>query len=86
MSVAGVSALKGLGDRTSSAGLRAIFKARKAVEKGQGSCAFVNMRPPVQRVFEIVNALSDFSVFRSYEEMDNYLDAMQRQVLEGGGH
>ena len=66
----------------SSAGLRVIFKAQKAMTKRQGHCAFINMPPQIQRVFEIVNALPDFSVFASYDEMDDYLDAMQRQVLD----
>lgn len=69
----------------SSAGLRVIFKAQKGLAKRQGSCAFVNMQPQIQRVFEIVNAVPDFSIFASYDEMDDYLDAMQRQALEEQG-
>lgn len=69
----------------SSAGLRIIFKTQKALAKRQGNCAFINMQPQIRRVFEIVNALPDFSVFASYEEMDDYLDAMQRQAREEQG-
>jgi len=66
----------------SSAGLRVIFKAQKVLKTRHGSCALVNMQPQIRRVFEIVNALPDLTVFASYEEMDEYLSAMQRQVLE----
>jgi anti-sigma B factor antagonist len=42
----------------------------------------VNMQPAVQKVFDIVRALPLKSVFRSIEELDEYLDAMQRKARE----
>jgi anti-anti-sigma factor len=61
----------------SSAGLRSVFKARKAMEARQGSVLLVNVQPSVQKVFDIVKALPSQSVFKSISELDQYLDYMQ---------
>jgi len=66
-----------------SAGLRVLLSARKALSDRGGSVAFVNMQPQIQRVAEIVKALPDLRIFASVKEMDSYLAAMQRKVLEG---
>jgi len=47
-----------------------------------GEVLIVNMQPAVQKVFDIVKALPLKSVFRSIEELDDYLDAMQRKARE----
>jgi anti-sigma B factor antagonist len=66
----------------SSAGLRAIFRAQKAMHAANGEVLMVNMKPAVQKVFDIVKALPLKSVFRSVEELDEYLDAMQSKVRD----
>jgi anti-anti-sigma factor len=63
----------------SSAGLRSVFKARKAMEARSGALLLVNVRPHVQKVFDIVKALPSQSVFKSVAELDEYLDYMQRK-------
>jgi anti-anti-sigma factor len=65
----------------SSAGIRVILIANKAMKKKNGKAMFTNMQPQIKKVFEIVNALPNQQVFSSVEEMDIYLDAMQKQVL-----
>lgn len=72
----------------SSAGLRVIFKTRKAVEGNGGETIMVNLQPQVKKVFDIIDALPDVAVFSSYEEMDEYLDVMQQREIDkqkGGG-
>lgn len=64
----------------SSAGLREIFKAQKAQKAVQGKLAFMRLRPQIRKVFDIVNALPSMSIFASLQEMDDYLDTMQKQV------
>ena len=64
----------------SSAGIRCIMRARKALEARGGRVAIVNAQPAVLKVFEIVKALPADQVFRSQAELDAYLDAMQRRV------
>ncbi|HSH06156.1 MAG TPA: STAS domain-containing protein [Burkholderiales bacterium] len=66
----------------SSAGLRAIFRTQKAMHAANGEVLMVNLQPAVQKVFDIVKALPLKSVFRSVEELDDYLDAMQRKARE----
>jgi sigma-B regulation protein RsbU (phosphoserine phosphatase) len=67
-------------DYISSAGVRCLVRARKAMAERQGHVAIVNPQPAVKRVFEIVKALPPEQVFASEAEFDAYLDAMQRRV------
>lgn len=66
----------------SSAGLRVVFRVQKAVRGADGQMLVVNLQPQVRKVFEIIDALPSMAVFKSYEEMDEYLDLMQRREVE----
>src|SRR5262245_29354304 len=70
-------------DYISSAGLRSIFGTRKAIAARSGRVVLLNARPQVQKVFDIVKAPDLAAVFTSVEELDRYLDAMQRRVVDG---
>ena len=67
----------------SSAGLRVIFKAKKLMDSRDGKFLLVNLQPQIKKVFDIIKALDGMDVFRSEEEMDEYLTAMQNKVLDG---
>jgi len=67
----------------SSAGLRSIFRVQKAMTARSGKAVLANPRPAVQKVLEIVNAVNLTEVFASVEELDRYLDTMQRKVTDG---
>jgi anti-anti-sigma factor len=67
----------------SSAGLRSIFGTRQLLAARSGRIVLLNARPPVQKVFDIVKATDLAAVFSSVEELDRYLDAMQRKVVDG---
>ena len=67
----------------SSAGLRSIYSAQKAVAARSGRIVLVNPRPQVQKVFDIVKAADLAAVFTSVQELDRYLDTMQRKVVDG---
>src|SRR5262249_12508749 len=67
----------------SSAGIRCFVRARKALEPSGGQVAIVNPQPPVRKVLDIVKAIPASGVFESVEELDAYLDAMQRKVRDG---
>jgi anti-anti-sigma factor len=60
----------------SSAGIRCIVRARRAIEGRGGQVAIVNPRAAVRKVLEIVKALPADQIFASQAE----LDAMQRRV------
>jgi len=64
----------------SSAGVRVILKAKKDIKKLGGTLSFVNLQPQIKKVFEILNALGSFQVFASEQEMDRYLDSMQKKI------
>jgi anti-anti-sigma factor len=67
-------------DYISSAGIRCLLWARRAMAERRGHVAIVNPQPAVKRVFEIVKALPPEEVFASEAEFDAYLDTMQRRV------
>jgi len=67
----------------SSAGLRVIFKTKKYMDSHEGKFMLLNLQPQVRKVFDIIKALDGMNVFKSQEEMDEYLTAMQNKVLNG---
>ena len=67
----------------SSAGLRVIFKTKKQMDEHHGKFLLLNLQPQVRKVFDISKALDGMQVFKSQEEMDEYLTAMQNKVLDG---
>ena len=69
-------------DYISSMGLRVILKAQKHMKQQDGNVLLINMKPQIEKVFEIVNALPSFTIFKDTEEMDSYLDKMQKKALE----
>ena len=73
--------LAGLED-ISSAGIRSIFKARKALGVHGGKVLVVNPQAQIQKVFDVVKAVPMHEIFASTAEADAYLDAMQRKVLQ----
>jgi len=70
-------------DYISSAGVRSIFKARKALSARGGKVVVVNPQPQIQKVFDVVKAVPLDQIFSSVEEADAYLDAMQKKVIQG---
>jgi sigma-B regulation protein RsbU (phosphoserine phosphatase) len=67
-------------DYISSAGLRSLFRARKAMKAAGGHSLIVNAQPQVRKVFEIVKAVPVNEIFRDVAELDAYLDVMQKRV------
>jgi anti-anti-sigma factor len=64
-------------DYISSAGLRVIFKAAKQAKAAGQRVAAANRKPHIDKVFEILKALPDMTVFANEAELDDYLTAMQ---------
>jgi sigma-B regulation protein RsbU (phosphoserine phosphatase) len=67
----------------SSAGLRSLARIRKSMRARNGHTLLLNPQPQVRKVFDIVKAVPVNEVFTSTQELDAYLDRMQRQVIEG---
>jgi len=66
----------------SSMGVRVVIKTRKALKQHDGNLVVLNLQPQVRKVFEIINALPSEQVFASTEELDQYLDRMQKKITE----
>ena len=43
----------------------------------------MNLQPQIRKVFDIVSALPTMQVFKNIEELDEYLDVMQKKVKSG---
>ena len=65
-------------DYISSTGIRVLLKTKKALRETNGRMVFMNLQPQIQKVFDILKAIPTLKVFASIEELDNYLDAMQK--------
>jgi anti-anti-sigma factor len=65
-------------DYINSMGIRVLLKTKKAMKARSGKIVFVNLQPPIKKVFDILNALPSLRVFASIQELDAYLDAMQQ--------
>jgi anti-anti-sigma factor len=64
----------------SSAGLRSLFRAQKTMTAGSGKAVVLNPTPAVKKVLDIVKAAEIDSIFTSVQELDRYLDAMQKKT------
>ncbi len=69
-------------DYISSMGVRVIAKAQKFLKKSEGIVTLLNAQPQIRKVFEIIKALPSEQIFESIEEMDRYLDNIQKKALE----
>ena len=53
------------------------------MDSREGKFMLLNLQPQVRKVFDIIKALDGMNVFKSQQEMDEYLTAMQDKVLKG---
>jgi anti-anti-sigma factor len=67
----------------SSAGVRMFLKARKVLKNRGGEVKFLKLQPQIKRVFEIINAIPAMQIFESTAELDRYLDAQMKKVIDG---
>jgi anti-anti-sigma factor len=65
-------------DYINSMGVRVLLKTKKELEKNNGKIIFAHLQPQIRKVFDILNALPTLKVFASIEELDQYLDTMQK--------
>jgi anti-sigma B factor antagonist len=67
-------------DYISSTGIRVLLKTKKALKETDGRMVFINLQPQIRKVFDILKAIPSLKVFASIEELDKYLDVMQKAV------
>ena len=66
----------------SSAGIRSILQARKALFPG-GKVLAVNPQAQIRKVLDMVQALPLGEIFATSAEADAYIDKLQREMLQG---
>jgi anti-anti-sigma factor len=66
-------------DYISSAGIRVLLKTKKALKATSGRMVFMNLQPQIQKVFDILKAIPSLKVFADIQELDRYLDLMQKR-------
>jgi anti-sigma B factor antagonist len=64
----------------SSAGIRVILKAHKAMKQRGWKVNLLNLQPQVKKVFDIIKALPREQIFSNVEELDAYLDRIQSDL------
>jgi len=69
----------------SSAGVRVLIAAQKAMKAAGSGFAIVNLQPQIRKVFEIIMALPSPNVFESVADLDRYLTGIQKKVLGKDG-
>ncbi len=67
----------------SSAGIRSIFKARKALVSCDGRVLLLNPQAQIKEVLDLVNAVPVHEIFATPAEADAYIDTIQQRVLDG---
>jgi anti-anti-sigma factor len=71
-------------DYISSAGIRVLLKTKKALKETNGRMVFMNLQPQIQKVFDILKAIPTLKVFANIQELDQYLDLMQKSSRRRG--
>lgn len=73
--------LKGL-TYISSMGVSAVLKVKKSAEQRGARFLMANLQPQIKKVFEIIKALPSENIVESVQELDSYLDSIQRKEIK----
>lgn len=69
-------------EHISSVGISSLLKAKKALKTSGGNLTLLHLQPQIKKVLDIINALPSQRIFTSAGELDEYLDRMQRSVVD----
>jgi anti-anti-sigma factor len=67
-------------DYISSTGIRVLLKTKKAMKATNGRVVFMKLQPQIKKVFDILKAIPTLAVFANIQELDQYLDTMQKKA------
>ncbi len=67
-------------DYINSTGIRVLLKTKKAMKATNGRMVFTNLQPQIRKVFDILQAIPTLKVFANLQELDEYLDLMQKKA------
>ena len=60
--------------------VEALEEELKAMKATNGRIVFMNLQPQIKKVFDILKAIPTSAVFANIQELDRYLDSMQKKV------
>ena len=75
-------------DYISSSGLGVLFLMKKTMAENKGWLLFCEMKPQIEKLFEVVKALPKDTIFSNFQEADKYFyEIMNREIkrLQSGG-
>ena len=68
-------------DYISSAGFGVLFSIQKFLQKQKAELLFCNLKPQIQKLFDVMKVLSSQNIFNSIEEADAYLlDVVKEEI------
>ncbi|MHC4758284.1 MAG: STAS domain-containing protein [Planctomycetota bacterium] len=69
-------------DLMTSAGVGLMTKTKALMDRNNGSFAMVNLQPQIKKVFEIMRLVPTLNVFANIDELDEYLEKVQRRITD----
>lgn len=69
-------------DYISSAGLGVLFSIKKSLKQHDGDLFFCNIKPQIRKLFEMVKALPDATLFENAEDADRYFYRIMNEEIE----
>ena len=66
----------------SSAGIRVVIWAKKALQEKNATFAMINLQPQIKKVFEIMKILPMVNIFDDMSEADKYIDQVIKEEIE----
>ncbi len=66
----------------SSAGIRVVIWAKKALQEKNATFAMINLQPQIKKVFEIMKILPMVNIFDDMPEADKYIDQVIKEEIE----
>ena len=71
-------------DFVSSAGIGILLKAKASLARSDGDVFMLNLQPQIRKAFDIMKLMPAMNVFASVQELDDYLEKVQRRIAEEG--
>jgi len=69
-------------DYISSAGIAAVINTKKELKEKNASFAMLNLKPQIEKVFEVLKILPMFEIFDDMPEADKYIDQIIKEEIE----
>lgn len=69
-------------DYVSSAGIGVLFAVKKALKSVDAGLLFCNLKPQIQKLFDIMKFLPKKTIFKSLEEADRYFYKIMNDTVK----